>query len=69
MVNGKIIGIFILEDQPRPDSAAAIKKIQSRGVKVIMLTGDNQKTAAAVAQEVGLKGKVVSYSDLKKRAN
>jgi P-type E1-E2 ATPase len=65
MVNGKIIGIFILEDQPRPDSAAAIKKIQSRGVKVIMLTGDNQKTAAAVAQEVGLKGKVVSYSDLK----
>ena len=65
MVNGEIIGIFILEDQPRPDSAKAIKKIQSRGVKVIMLTGDNRKTAVAVAKEIGLKGKIISYSDLK----
>ena len=66
MVNGAVVGIFILEDQPRPDSAVAIKKIQSRGVKVIMLTGDNQGTAAAVAKQVGLTGQVVSFADLKK---
>ncbi|WDF82115.1 HAD-IC family P-type ATPase [Lacticaseibacillus pabuli] len=59
-----LLGVFILQDQPRPDSAAAITNIQSRGVKVMMLTGDNQKTAAAVAKDVKLQGHVVSYSDL-----
>lgn len=63
--DGELLGVFIMQDQPRPDSAAAIADIQSRGVKMIMLTGDNQKTAAAVAKQVGLTGKVISYPDLK----
>lgn len=46
-VNNQLVGLFIIQDQPRTDSAVAIKKLQARGVKVIMLTGDNQKTAAA----------------------
>ena len=36
------------------DKVDEIKKLQSEGVKVVMLTGDNQKTAAAVASELGL---------------
>lgn len=63
-VGDQLIGLFILQDQPRTDSAQAIQSIQSRGVKVVMLTGDNQKTAAAVAETVGLRGQVISYTDL-----
>ncbi len=64
MVNSQLAGLFIIQDQPRKDSAAAIQKIQSRGVKVLMLTGDNQKTAAKVAQAVSLNGEVRSYTDV-----
>lgn len=57
----QLIALFILEDQPRSDSPAAIKKIKDRGVKVIMITGDNQVTAQTVAKQVGLTGEIVSY--------
>ncbi|WP_155285966.1 HAD-IC family P-type ATPase [Lacticaseibacillus zhaodongensis] len=63
-VDDQLVALFILQDQPRADSAAALKKIQARGVKTIMLTGDKQETAAAVAKSVGLSGKVVSYANL-----
>ncbi len=65
MINNVLQGVLILQDQPRPDSAAALKRIQHRGVKTIMLTGDNLKTAQAVADAVGLKGQVVSYQTFK----
>ncbi|BEI52995.1 HAD-IC family P-type ATPase [Lactiplantibacillus plantarum] len=64
LVNDKLVALFIVEDQPRPDSLQAIKKITDRGVKVIMLTGDNQKTAATVAQQVGLTGNVMPFNTL-----
>lgn len=65
MINNVLQGVLILQDQPRPDSAVALKRIQHRGVKTIMLTGDNLKTAQAVADAVGLKGQVVSYQTFK----
>lgn len=65
-LDDQLIALFILEDQPRSDSPAAIKKIKDRGVKVIMMTGDNQVTAQTVAQQVGLTGEIVSYSEFKK---
>lgn len=64
MVNDTVAGVFVLQDQPRADSAAAIQTITSRGVKVIMLTGDNVQTAQAVAQQVGLTGDVVAFDHL-----
>lgn len=64
VVDSQLIGLFVLQDQPRADSATAIKALQARGVKVIMLTGDNQKTAAAIAQAVGLNGEVRSYTEV-----
>lgn len=60
----QLAGIFVLEDQPRPDSAQAIHTIQSRGVQVIMLTGDHVQTARSVAAQVGLTGKVVPFEQL-----
>lgn len=50
-----ILGIIAIEDSIKPSSAAAISKMQKQNLEVIMLTGDNENTAAAVAQSVGIK--------------
>lgn len=60
LVDDQLVGIFILKDKVRPDSKRALDELKKRGVRPIMLTGDNQRTAAAVAKEVGLTGKVIS---------
>lgn len=66
LVNDQLAAIFITKDQIRPDSKAALAEIRRRGIQPIMLTGDNQKTAEAVASEVGLEGQVIAYSDFTK---
>ncbi|CAM2756112.1 HAD-IC family P-type ATPase [Levilactobacillus brevis] len=62
----ELIGIFILRDAPRNDSRASILEIQRRGVRVMMLTGDNAVTAQQVAREVGLKGDIIASEDFQK---
>lgn len=52
--NGRLIAIFAVADPIKPESAAAIKRLQADGLKVVMLTGDNRHTAQAVAAEVGI---------------
>lgn len=64
MINDQLAGLFIVQDQPRADSAQAIHDLQARGVKVIMLTGDNQQTAVSVAHQVGLSGTVSAFAAL-----
>ncbi|BDR55523.1 HAD-IC family P-type ATPase [Xylocopilactobacillus apis] len=68
-LDDKLVGLFILEDQPRSDSPAAIKSIKDRGVRIIMMTGDNKITAQTVADQVDLGGKVVSYDEFQKLDN
>lgn len=63
LINDKLAGIFILRDKVRSDSKKALEELKKRGIKPIMLTGDNRRTAEAVAKEVGLKGKVISIHD------
>lgn len=63
LIDDKLAGVFILQDEVRPDSKQALAELKKRGVLPIMLTGDNQKTAEAVAQEVDLKGQVISIHD------
>lgn len=63
LIDDKFVGVFILQDKVRPDSKKALNEIKKRGIRPIMLTGDNQKTAEAVAQEVDLEGKVISIHD------
>lgn len=53
-VNGQLEGILAITDPIRHDSANAIKRLQKAGIKVIMLTGDNRYTAAAIAKQVGV---------------
>lgn len=63
LIDDKIAGVFILKDKVRPDSKQALNELKKRGVRPIMLTGDNQRTAAAVAKEVDLVGDVISIHD------
>lgn len=68
LIDDQLAGIFILQDKVRPDSKEALAELKRRGIKPIMLTGDNQVTAAAVAKQVGLDGQVVSIRDFDKNA-
>nr|WP_067297002.1 heavy metal translocating P-type ATPase [Marinobacterium profundum] len=51
---GAPLGLIALRDEPRPDAAAAITELKSIGVQPLMLTGDNPRTAAAIADQLGL---------------
>ncbi len=53
-VDGKVSGYVIIADKIKDTSAKAIKELQEKGIEVIMLTGDNQDTAQAVATELNL---------------
>ncbi len=50
----KVIGIIGIVDQIRPESAAMIKMLDTMSVTPVMLTGDNKRAAAYVAQQVGI---------------
>ncbi|MBF58551.1 heavy metal translocating P-type ATPase [Halomonas sp. FeN2] len=53
-VDGKLAALFGISDPLRHDTVAAIKRLQKDGLTIVMLTGDNEHTAKAIAQEVGI---------------
>ena len=53
-IDGKIRGLLAVEDPIKKSSAEAIARLKEMKVKVVMLTGDNQKTAEAIANRVGI---------------
>ena len=53
--NGKVIGIMGIADAVKEDSVEAINRLNVQGFKTIMITGDNERTAKAIANEVGIK--------------
>jgi len=54
-VDGKVQGIMAISDAVKPSSANAIRTLQKMGLEVVMLTGDNRRTAEVIAREVGIK--------------
>ncbi|RNI24173.1 copper-translocating P-type ATPase [Rufibacter latericius] len=52
---GKAVAVLAIADKVKATSAQAIRSLQQRGIEVYMLTGDNARTAASVARQVGIK--------------
>lgn len=52
--DAKLLGIIAVADAPKPEAADVVRRLESLGIKVIMLTGDNARTAEAVAKAVGI---------------
>ena len=52
--DGEYAGHIVISDRTKPDSIAAIKELKTAGIKTVMLTGDREETARAVAGETGM---------------
>lgn len=50
----QVLALFAIADALRPTSRAAVARLRERGIRVVMLTGDNAATAAAIAAEAGI---------------
>jgi len=53
-VDGRIAGLVAVADTIKPTARQTIEQLKARGVEPVMITGDNQRTAAAVARELGI---------------
>lgn len=74
-INGQLVGILAVADEMKSSSLKAVQELQSMGLEVIMLTGDREETATAIAQKAGIPkviagvlpdGKAVAIKDLQK---
>ena len=52
--NGKLLGVIAVADTLKADSPEAIRQLKNMGIRVVMLTGDNQRTAEAVGRQAGV---------------
>jgi Cu+-exporting ATPase len=53
-IDGKVVGIIALADTIKPNAKASVGALHRMGIEVAMITGDNRRTAQAIAEEVGI---------------
>jgi Cu+-exporting ATPase len=53
-VDSQVMGIIAVADTIKPNAKGALEELHQMGIEVVMLTGDNRRTAEAIAQEVGI---------------
>jgi Cu+-exporting ATPase len=53
-INGRLAGIVAVADVVKESSRAAMERLHKMGIKAVMITGDNQRTAEAIAKQVGI---------------
>lgn len=49
-----LLGVIAVADAVKPDSPAAVKQLKTMGINVVMLTGDNERTANAIGEQIGV---------------
>jgi Cd2+/Zn2+-exporting ATPase len=54
IVGREIAGVLAMRDEPRADAAAGLKALTNSGIRTIMLTGDNRRTAEAIGRQLGI---------------
>lgn len=54
MKNGRLVGMIAVADVIKEDSPQAVKELQNMGIRVVMLTGDNERTARAIGAQAGV---------------
>ncbi|MGF1575427.1 MAG: heavy metal translocating P-type ATPase [Cyanophyceae cyanobacterium] len=54
VIEGSLAGLIAIADTLKPSSAQAVKRLQDMGLEVVMLTGDNPRTAQAIARQLGI---------------
>jgi P-type Cu+ transporter len=52
--DGRPVGVIAVADTPKEEAALAVSALRQRGLQVVMITGDNRRTAEAVARQVGI---------------
>ena len=53
-LDGRLLGVIAVADVIKPDSAQAVRELKNLGMRVVMLTGDNRRTAEAIGREAGV---------------
>ena len=66
--DGAAVGIISTADEIKPDSATAVEELKKAGVKVVMLTGDNQLVAQKVGKAVGVDDVIAGVTPVQKEA-
>jgi Cd2+/Zn2+-exporting ATPase len=54
VIAGQLAGAIAMRDEPRPDAVAGLKALSAAGIKTVMLTGDNKRTALAIGAQLGI---------------
>lgn len=54
VIDGALAGAIAMQDEPRADAAEGLKALTAKGIKIVMLTGDNAKTASAIGKRLGI---------------
>ncbi len=54
VIDGRVRGVCVVADQPKPHSAVAVAELRQLGLRSVLVTGDNRATAVAVAELVGI---------------
>lgn len=54
LVDNAVAGVIVMRDEPRADAKAGLKALTDAGIKIVMLTGDNQRTADTIGKQLGI---------------
>mgnify|MGYP000329138053 FL=1 len=65
--NGRFLGMIAVADVIKEDSPQAVQELQNMGIRVVMLTGDNEQTARAIGAQAGVDEVIAGYCRKEKK--